>query len=262
MPEIPDLTIYARNLQGLITGREINGVRVGKPNKLNVPIVAFESALVGKAIGNVAREGKELLFTLNGSGAFAVHLMLSGRTLLISAGELATTRSLIAGLSFADGGAMAFCDNRSMLRVTLNPKPSKVPDALSEAFSKEYFARMIHKNASQNIKTVLINQKLVRGIGNAYVDEILYDAGISPESVTGKIPGDALDDLYVSIGKVLRWAISEITRIAPDIIAGEERGFLKVHMPKKKMTDNGEAIIVKDIELKRTYFTARQAVYR
>jgi formamidopyrimidine-DNA glycosylase len=143
----------------------------------------------------------------------------------------------------------------------LNPKPSKVPDALSDTFTCEYFSGQLKRNAFRNIKEVLIDQKVIRGIGNAYVDEILWQANISPESVAGKIPEEKVKELFQAVPFILNDAIQNIQKISPDIISGEERSFLKVHNPQKKYTDEGDRIIVKTVVSKKTYFTEKQQLF-
>jgi len=107
----------------------------------------------------------------------------------------------------------------------------------------------------------LIDQSVVKGIGNAYADEILWAARISPHSMTGRIPGNKLIELFNAIGMVLHDAVASIKRISPDIISGEERSFLKVHNKAVKETDTGYPIIVDRVVSKITYYTKEQVLY-
>ena len=102
---------------------------------------------------------------------------------------------------------------------------------------------------------------IMRGIGNAYLDEILWKANISRIYV-GQIPPEALSELYAAISYVLTDAIENILRLTPDSISGEERSLLRVHSPTKTRTDEGEPILVKDIVEKRTYYTRKQRRFR
>jgi formamidopyrimidine-DNA glycosylase len=164
-------------------------------------------------------------------------------------------------LYFDDNEAFVTADFQGLCKVTLNPKIPKVPDALADTFTLDYFLGAVKRNAYKNVKAVLIDQNFVRGIGNAYVDEILWKADISPESVMGKIPEEKLKDLFEAILSILNEAIQMIQKIAPDIISGEERSFLKVHNPRKKTTDEGDKIIKKTVATKTTYFTDKQKLY-
>ena len=261
MPELPDLHIYSQNLKKRILNKKIASVTIGNPYKVNSPD-SFCEKLTGTSIEDIVREGKELHFLLANKNSFSVHLMLSGKFSICSQDEAGKIGSRIISLFFEDSQAFVTADYQGLCRVNLNPKIlSTVPDALSKAFTIDYFLGLAKKNAYKNVKAVLIDQKLIRGIGNAYVDEILWKAGISPESVLGKIPGEKLQDLFQAIPFVLNEAIQTIRKIAPDIISGEERGFLKVHNPRRQVTEDGDRIIKKTVATKTTYFTEKQELY-
>jgi formamidopyrimidine-DNA glycosylase len=261
MPELPDLHIFSRNLEKRLLHKAIASVTVYNTRKINTPNI-FCEALTGTNIEHIVREGKELHFVLANKNRFSVHLMLNGKLHIVNQSEAEKISAKIAGLFFADGEALLISDFQGLCKVTLNPTLSKTPDALSDSFTFAYFASQIKKKAGENIKAFLIDQHVVRGIGNAYVDEILWKANISPESTAGKIPEEKLNDLFQAIPFILNDAIQNIQKIAPDIISGEERSFLKVHQPRKKCTDDGDAIIVKTVAGKKTYFTAKQELFR
>ena len=260
MPELPDLQVFSQNLKKRILDKNINSVTVQNPRSIDRPEM-FREKLTGTRINDIVRDGKELRFLLANENSFSVHLMLSGKFFIASHEESEKIRSVIAAISFDDGQVFTVADYQRLCRVTLNPKPSKAPDALAQAFTCEYFATTLKRNQWKNIKAVLIDQNVVRGIGNAYVDEILWKAGISPESAAGKIPEEKVKELYEAIPLVLNEAVQSILKISPDIISGEERGFLQVHNPRKKYTDSGDKIIVKTIASKTTYFTDTQKLF-
>lgn len=262
MPELPDLQIFAKNLRKRILDKPVASAEVFNKLKINVLADAFIETLSGSSVVEIARDGKELQFKLSNGSSFNVHLMLNGRFNICAAEELHKINSKIIALRFEDGQVLTVSDYQGLCKVTLNAKPSNVPDALSNEFTFEYFCRLINKNAKKNIKAFLIDQKIVRGIGNAYADEILWKADISPESDCGKIPVEYLRALYDAVSFVLNDAIGNIERIAPDIISGEERSFLRVHNSKKKFTDDGDKIIVKEIVSKKTYFTEKQKLFK
>lgn len=261
MPELPDLTLYARNLKTRVHGQEIVSADVFTPAKVNLPQPAFADALIGARITDITRNGKELFFLLSSGEQFAVHLMLFGRFDLAPTAELFRINAKAMAIGFAGGTALSLSDWKHMAKVTVHPPKPAVPDALSDAFTLPYLAGMAQKKATMNIKAFLIDQKIVRGIGNAYVDEILWKAGISPKSFAGKIPPEYLEKLYDAIRWVLEDAIAQIERISPDIIAGEERSFLRVHNPKRRTTDDGEPILCEEVAKKRTYYTASQRLF-
>jgi len=260
MPELPDLHVFSENLKKQILHKDIASVSVYNTRKIDTPD-SFSGTLTGTSITDIIRDGKELHFLLKNGNCFSVHLMLSGQFFISDPGGAERISSKIFALFFADTRAFVVADIQALCRVNLNPKPSKAPDAMSDKFTLQYFSEAMKKNPYRNIKDLLIDQKVVRGIGNAYVDEILWKANISPESISGKIPEDKVRDLYEAIPFIFDDAINNIRNISPDIINGEERSFLRVHNPRKKYTDQGDRIIVKYVASKKTYYTDKQKLF-
>jgi formamidopyrimidine-DNA glycosylase len=107
-----------------------------------------------------------------------------------------------------------------------------------------------------------MDQNKIRGIGNAYADEILWDANISPFSVCNKIPTKKVAALLQSIKRVLRQAEKQILKSHPDLISGEVRDFLVIHNAKKKESPSGSPILVKKVGARKTYYTEEQHLYK
>ncbi|MCL1963622.1 MAG: Fpg/Nei family DNA glycosylase [Firmicutes bacterium] len=260
MPELPDLHLYAKNLRKFILGKTIAQAEAN-PYKVSATPAVFREALRGKTVDAVDRNGKELFFTLSGGQVFSVHLMLHGRFSILAWDAVPSAQHKVLALRFEGDEALAVTDYSGMCKATLSPAWPAVPDALSERFTYEYFVKTIHRHAGKGIKAFLINQQAIRGIGNAYVDEILWKADISPKSIAGKIPEKDLRGLYDAVGWVLRDAIEQLERICPDAISGEERSFLRVHNHKKARTEEGDVILREYIDKKQTYYTRRQRVF-
>jgi len=261
MPELPDLHIFSENLKKRILDKPISSVTVYNTRKIPTPDF-YRQKITGTSIRDIVRDGKELFFLLANENCFSVHLMLSGKFFIGNQEEAEKIKSKILGLDFEIiNQIFVISDIQNLCKVSLNPKPSGAPDVMSKKFTFAYFSGGIKRNEWRNIKSLLIDQSFARGIGNAYVDEILWKADISPESVSGKIPDEKLRDLYEAIPFVLNDAIENIMRISPDIISGEERSFLRVHNRNKEFTDEGDKIIVKTIAEKTTYFTEKQKKY-
>jgi len=164
----------------------------------------------------------------------------------------------IADMLFADGTGLAITDRQKSVILTLDPKPTKVPDAMN--IPSGYLLTAL-KKTSHPIKPVLTEGKVVRGIGNAYVDEILYAAQISPFSKADKIPESKINVLTKSIKKVLIDAENHISKQFPDTITEKERDFLQVHRPKKKETLSGEPILTAELDGRETYYTQAQELF-
>ena len=265
MPELPDLHIFSENLNKRLPDRIISSVTVYNTRKIATPDY-YRKNMEGSSISGIVRDGKELFFNLANGNCFAVHLMLHGGFFIGGWEEAEKVKGKILGLGFEtetpdNTEFFLIADVQNLCRVSWNPKPGRVPDAMSEKFTLKYFLSGIKRNELRNIKTLLVDQSLVRGIGNAYADEILWKAGISPESFSGKIPEVKLKELYEAIPAVFNDAIQNIRKISPDIISGEERSFMRVHIKDREYNDEGEKIIIKTIGEKSTYFTAKQIKY-
>lgn len=261
MPELPDLQIFSKNLKKILLNKKINSVKIFS-DKLNASVGAFNDKLIGTSICDIVRQGKELRFLLENGNSFNVHLMLNGKFNLHNAEDLNYVSSMIIAIVFEDQKAFTVSDYQGLCKISLNSAEPRTPDALSEKFTFDYFVYVASANKRKNIKALIIDQNIVRGIGNAYADEILFEAGISPESIAGKIPGNKLKELYNAIGSVLNDAIESIERISPEVINKEERSFLKVHNSKISHTEAGDPIRIKKVLQKITYYTDKQELYQ
>jgi formamidopyrimidine-DNA glycosylase len=261
MPELPELTVFADNLGKRIIGKKIVSANYHREKRLNVPLKEFAGALQSAKIKKVERVAKEICFHLDNGSFFSVHLMLKGGFLLTSGQEVEELPNLILSVVFEDGSAMAVTDPKGLVTVGLNRRPAaEIPDGL--AVTEEYLASMFKKQPKVLVKPFLIDQAKIGGIGNAYSDEILWLARISPKSQVGKLPPEAVKALVQAIPAVLNEAIDEIRKRRPDALSGEIRDFLKVHGPAHKVSPTGARIIKEQIQTKKTYYTDEQVLYQ
>ena len=256
MPEIPDLNIFRKNLAKQLVGKTLSNIHILITRQLKVPEAALKEAFEGQTLTAIERTGKELHFTFNNGQILGLHLMLHG-TMYWFEGKN-ENRFTIAELLFARGTGLAITDWQKAVILTLDPKPVTVPDAMD--MPSRYLNTAL-KNISHPIKTVLTEGKTVRGIGNAYVDEILYAAKISPFSKADKIPEEQIKVLTKAIKTVLTDAENHILKNFPDTITEKERDFLQVHRPKQKLTLAGEEILKSEIDKRKTYYTAGQKLF-
>jgi formamidopyrimidine-DNA glycosylase len=256
MPEIPDLNIFQKNLSKGLTGKTLAKLTVLVPRRLKVPESELKEAFEGHQLVGISREGKELHFAFKNGHVLGLHLMLHGTMFWYDKEN--ESKFTIAELLFSDGTGLAITDWQKAVILTLDPKPTKVPDAM--AMPAGYLKTALNK-ISHPIKTVLTEGKIVRGIGNAYVDEILYEAKISPFSIANKIPEEKIVVLTNAIETVLTNAENHIMRNFPDTITEKERDFLQVHRPKQKLTLAGEAIQIAEIHKRKTYYTENQELF-
>jgi len=258
MPELPDLTVFAESLSGLVLNQKISDALYHKKKRLNGDPEAFAAALKGRKIVRLSRVGKALLFELDSGDSFMVHLMLSGGFKVCRKNE--EVPSAILTVIFDNEQAMVLFDPRGLAIVTANPKlDGTVVDALE--VTQDYLKGLFKKRPEMTIKELLIDQKVIAGIGNAYSDEILYCAKISPKSIVGKIPEKVLPQLISAIHQVLKTATDYLRKNHPGTMSGEVREHLAVHKPKAKLSPSGAAIISEQVAAKKTYYTEEQILY-
>lgn len=257
MPELPDLEIFAINLEKAFKNKTLSTVNVTVSNKLNVSEKELKAALEGHKLLEVNRSGKTLHLRFGGGNVLQLHLMLHGRLVPLREKEL---RHQILSFEFEGGDAFALTDFQKIASPTLNPPESHVPDAISQKFDITYFKQAIAKKSS-TIKQVLMDQKVVRGIGNAYADEILWKARISPLSKSNKIPESKLKELHQAIDDVLRKEIINLTKALPDVYDTEVRDFLQIHGASIKESPTGHQIKVRTIDGRKSYYTDEQELF-
>lgn len=259
MPELPDLQVFSHNLDKELKGKTVKEVSVPNSKKLNVPVSELKEALEGQSITHVKREGKELHIDFKNGDVLGLHLMLHGQLFLTD--DSAEKKNTIISLRFNDKRTLSLTDYQGAAVPTLNPKVKDSPDALSDEVDYSFLKKALGKKKT-NIKNFLLDQNSIRGIGNAYADEILWEAKIAPQSVCNKIPDDRIKALAKAIKHVLHDAEKEIRNTHPDIISGEVRGFLKVHNSKKKESPTGGAIAYEMLNSRITYYTSEQELYK
>lgn len=258
MPELPDVEAYARNLEKRVAGQKVTEVLLYLPRKANVTAKQLNNAVASMKPVALVHDGKEMLIRFDNGKTISIHLMLERKFDLTSSVDDIQFKMF----AFRFGELyLVVSDWKGWAKLELEPRRSLVPDALSADFSLAYFLEKLGEKKSKNIKAFLIDQDIVRGIGNAYADEILWEARVSPESKAGKLPKDVAKRLYRAIGTVLRRSVDEILHIEPDIINGEIRDFMRVHHRKRKTSPNGFPIHTKRIASHTTYYTEEQIKY-
>jgi formamidopyrimidine-DNA glycosylase len=186
-----------------------------------------------------------------------MHLMLTGDLFLFE--KTNNHKSTIVELLFSNGKGLALTDKMQKAHIKLNPEDKKGIDALDKGLSFTYLKGIFNSRAG--VKNVLLDQDRIRGIGNAYADEILWQARISPFSKANAIPDEKIKELVKAIKSVLKDAISKITKYHPDIIQGEVRDFLKIHSKDKTESPTGAPIQIEKKGMLKTYYTDEQKLY-
>jgi len=259
MPELPDLNVFAKNLDKALKGKKIEKILVLNKSKLKTSVSKLKKQIQGSKLKKVYREGKELRFEFSNGSILGMHLMLKGNLYLIEGKN--DKKNTIVEMYFSNHKILVLTDYQGAANISLNPVVKDSPDALSDDVDYKFLKEKLEKKKT-NIKTFLLDQNIIRGIGNAYTDEILWKSKIHPESICNKIPNASIKILAKNIKSVLRDAEKQILKINPDIITGEERSFLKIHNSKKKESPKGVKIQNKMLNSRVTYFTNEQELYK
>lgn len=259
MPELPDLNVFAKNLNKKLAGRKIEKVEVKNKSKLKVPVPELKKEIEGSRLKKIYREGKELHFQLSNGNVLGMHLMLHGNLYLPE--EKNERKNTIVEIYFDNNEILVLTDYQGAATIALNPEAKHSPDALSGEVDYKFLKEKLSEKKT-TIKAFLLDQNNIRGIGNAYADEILWKSKIHPESKCNKIPADKIKVLAKDIKSVLKDAEKQILKINPYIISGEERSFLKIHNSKKKESPHGKKIYNKILNSRITYYTGEQKLYQ
>lgn len=258
MPELPDLQVFSRNLTKTLKGKTLERIGLDVTPKSGLSEKELSKTLSGKKLHAVARVGKQLCFDFGKDAQLFMHLMLHGK-LVLQDKENERPKNVIASLELSDK-ALYLTDFQKAAHLTLNPPPSGAVDALSDDLTPKWLLEKL-RGSRAKIKSLLMDQKVIAGIGNAYADEILWEARIAPESIAGKIPENAVKGLAKAIHHVLTDAEKQILKGHPDLIAGEVRDFLQVHQAHKEKSPTGSKILHATVGGRKTYYTDEQELY-
>jgi formamidopyrimidine-DNA glycosylase len=258
MPELPDLQVFARNLNKKLAGSTVKKLTVVNSKKLKTSAANLKKNIEKQELKEIKRVGKELHFEFKNGAVLGLHLMLKGQLKLFEGAN--EHKYTIIELLFDDDTGLAMTDFQGQATPTLNPEEREAPDALSDEINYSFLKEQLDTRAT--IKNILLDQHVIRGIGNAYADEILWDAGISPFSIGNKIPDSKIKALAKSIKSVLKNAEKQILKSDPDIISGEVRGFLDIHNSKKTHSPTGAAIKHAVVGSRKTYYTEEQELFK
>jgi len=257
MPELPDLQVFSQNLTKKFAGKRLKKLNIVNSKKLKQSATSIRKTLEKQKLIKVYREGKELRFAFENGNILGLHLMLHGN--LKQFQKKNKEKHTIVEILFDNDSGIAVTDWQGMANIRLNPEEKDVPDALSKKMNEKYLKEQLQSKAT--IKNILMNQDIIRGIGNAYADEILWEAGISPFSIANKIPVTKIKLLTKVIRSVLTKAEKQIKKTYPDLISGEVRDFLRIHNSKNKTSPTGAPIHSRMVASRKTYYTDEQEMY-
>jgi formamidopyrimidine-DNA glycosylase len=229
MPELPEVETIARGLDKRLAGDVIESVWIGsKPEPLKSSAREIAKVLEGARINKVKRVGKHIVVDL-AKGQWIVHLGMTGQMLVATPEtDLAKHTHLVARLS--SGRELRFVDPRRFGRLSVHKPENAFAAQGGEPLgvSEEEFIQLF-KGRKTPIKSALLNQKLLSGVGNIYADEALFRAGIRPRRRAHTITRNQLRTLYSAVREVLQEAIEAGGSSVSDYIdADGEEGFFQL----------------------------------
>lgn len=207
MPELPDIVVYIEALEKRIQGSVLERVRIASPFLLRTAVPPL-SSVEGKKIVELRRLGKRICFGLEGDLWLVLHLMIAGRLHWYNERAKAAKGRSLAVFEFSTGSLTlteAGTQKRASLHVVqgeagldnLDPGGLEIFDATTEEFARAIRAK------NHTLKRALTDPRILSGIGNAYSDEILFDARLSPFTLTQKLGDEEVERLFAAIKRTL-----------------------------------------------------------
>lgn len=226
MPELPEVETIRRGLARTIVGQPIRALHVRQPRLIRGSVRALQKALIGQTISRLQRRGKLLALALSPSDSYLLlHLKMTGQLIYEYNGVklVGGHRSAIGVLpnkyshvifTFQDGSRLFFNDQRQFGYVQLvSPAQKKKiwdaygPEPLSPSFTLDVFKRTLRVRKT-GIKAALLNQAIVAGLGNIYVDEICWWARVRPDRRLATLTDAELKTIHRQCQRVIRQAVA------------------------------------------------------
>jgi len=199
MPELPDVTVYIEALERRVRGKRLERVKLLNPFILRTAVPPISQA-EGKRVTGIRRVGKRIVLELEGPLYLVLHLMIAGRLRWLEPKERPPGRITLAILEF-ENGTLAFTEAGTKRRASLHllSTLAGLDPGGAEVFAidaAEFAARLRREN--HTVKRALTDPHLFSGIGNAYSDEILHRAKLSPIAMTAKLTDEEIERLYTA----------------------------------------------------------------
>ena len=269
MPELPEVESLRRDLEATLVGRRFASVDVRLPKQVVAPTGLSVADLIGKRIERLWRRAKFLVFDLSDGLALVFHLRLAGQlvhrdaenTTLAEGGHPVPAfgaplphRSTHVIFHVDDESVLYLTDIRQFGRVWILPEAGVQPlldqaklgpEPLDPEFTLAAFRERIARRQKMPLKPVLLDQKVVGGIGNIYADEIIFESKLTPATRVGDLDEAALARLHAAIRTVLGFAVREGVAEILNGKASADRDFPRVHGRKDQPCPTCGTTIVK-----------------
>jgi formamidopyrimidine-DNA glycosylase len=233
VPELPDITVYIEALEARVKGHVLEKISIGSPFLLRTADPPLASVF-GQRVRALRRLGKRIAIGFGNDHWLVIHLMIAGRLHWFDAGAKRSNRRALALLQF-DNGTLTLTEAGTQRRASLHVVRNALGLAeherggleVLEASLEEFAARLRSEN--HTLKRALTDPTLFSGIGNAYSDEILHAAGLSPVMLSSRLNDEEMQRLYTSMLDVLRHWTEELRKEAsgefPEGVTAFRKGF-------------------------------------
>ncbi|KKI89010.1 formamidopyrimidine-DNA glycosylase [Bacillus sp. SA1-12] len=266
MPELPEMETYRRILSEKIAGKRIHAVTVTREKSINVPVEEFIKEVQGRTIISIERRAKHLIFKLDSGKNLLLHLMLGG-LMYVGTAENDLDRTKQVTLSF-DHLLLFFIGLRlGYLHLLTNERIQEELidlglEPLSPEFTLDRFIELIEKRRGV-LKTALVNQKFLSGIGNLYSDEICFEAGLLPTRQANELNQEETTALYQAIQTILKRGIElggymDVPIYNGDQLTGRYRDHCYVYDREGESCKRCGAVIIRDEISSRKSFYCSQ----
>ncbi len=209
MPELPEIAVIARQMKKEIVGKSITDIEIRQPKNLNIPESEFVNTVKGKIISDVSGKGKWIFIKLDSAYYMLINLGMGGDLLYCTSDHKLPEKRQFK-LSFSDGtGFTIFFSwfgyihlvpksglHEHRMTATLGISPTE------EGFSLEFFKKLLDKKKT-GVKSFLLDQKNVAGIGNVYIQDILFEARLHPNRKISTLSDKETENLYNAIRNIL-----------------------------------------------------------
>ena len=218
MPELPDVTVYVEALEQRIVGARLERIFIPSPFLLRTAVPPIQTAQ-GKCVTQIRRIGKRIAIGLEAELWLVFHLMIAGRLHWFGPGTAVSKRAALARLEFSSGLLTlteAGTKRRASLHLIHGEDALRLQDPGGIEIMNSSLAQFSARLRSENhtLKRALTDPKLFSGIGNAYSDEILHAARLSPVTLTGRIEDEAVARLYIAIREQIQLWTERLRRHA------------------------------------------------
>jgi formamidopyrimidine-DNA glycosylase len=231
LPELPEVELVRRSVKASALGRRIASAMVLDTGVLeDVTAEELEGALTGQALTGAARHGKQLFLQVGQGRWLTVHLGMTGGVQVLEDRQ-DLPRFTRVRLDFDDGGSLVYEDMRKFGAIGLTPSMSAFlerkrlgPDALE--IERDDFVERVARHR-RPIKTVLLDQSVLAGVGNLYSDEALFQCGVHPMALADELGEDRLDCIHRNIVSIMDRSI----KVGTDFDSFPEGYMLKARHP-------------------------------